>query len=198
MKVNFLLIIVLFLFIGSVNATAKLEPQVLVMQVADETILRLQRDKVLIDKDPKYVHKVIDELLLPHFDFKKMSKWVLGKYWRKAKPAQRDAFTDEFKSLLVRTYANALLEYSEQKIKYLPFRGKLESGDVTVRSEIDQPGGFPIPINYRLHLLTNQWKVYDVSIDEISLIANYRSSFSRQIRKSGIDKLIQRLADKNQ
>jgi phospholipid transport system substrate-binding protein len=122
---------------------------------------------------------------------------VLGKHWRKAKADQRVAFTNEFKSLLVRTYSNALLEYADQTIKYLPFRDSQDAGDVTVRSEIEQPGGFPVPINYRLYLKAGEWKVYDVYIDDISLIANYRSSFSREIRKIGIDKLIQKLADKN-
>jgi len=197
MKV-YISIFAVLLFLGlPLIATANIDPQALVEQVADKTIKRLKKDRALIDKEPKYINAVIDELLIPHFDFERMARWVLGKHWRKAKPDQRQAFVGEFKSLLIRTYASSLREYSDQNIKYLPFRGKLDSGDVTVRSEIEQPGGFPIPINYRLYLKTNEWLVYDISIDDISLIANYRSSFSRQIRKSGIDKLIQKLADKN-
>ena len=197
MKVFISLFTVLLLLGFPLNASAKIEPQALVEQVADKTIQRLKKDRELIDKEPKYIHAVIDELLIPHFDFERMARWVLGKHWRKAKPDQRQAFVGEFKSLLIRTYASSLREYSDQTIKYLPFRGKLDSGDVTVRSEIEQPGGFPIPINYRLYFKTDHWLVYDISIDDISLIANYRSSFSKQIKRSGIDKLIQKLADKN-
>lgn len=197
MKVFIIFFTVLLFFGSPLSASANIEPQALVEDVADRTIQRLKKDKDLIDKEPNYINSVIDELLIPHFDFERMARWVLGKHWRKAKPNQRQAFVGEFKSLLVRTYASSLREYSDQKIKYLPFRGQLDSGDVTVRSEIEQPGGFPIPINYRLYLKTDQWLVYDISIDDISLIANYRSSFSRQIKRSGIDKLIQTLADKN-
>jgi len=178
-------------------ASDEIKPQALVEQVSDETLLRLKRDKVLIDKDPKYINTLIYELVLPHFDFERMSRWVLGKHWRTSKSNQQKAFTEEFKSLMVRTYANSLREYSEEKISYFPFRGNLETGDVMVRSEIKQPGGIPIPINYQLHLQGDQWKVYDITIDDVSLITNYRSSFSREIRQHGIDKLIKKLSDKN-
>lgn len=175
----------------------KLGPQALVQQVANQTLERIKRDSVEIDKNPAHIHALIDELLMPHFDFQRMSRWVLGKHWRKTNAEQKIAFVMQFKSLLVRTYATSLKEYSDEKIHYLPFRGSLASGDVTVRSEILQPGGFPIPINYRLYLKGDKWMVYDIAIDGISLISNYRSSFSRQIRRGGIDKLIQKLADKN-
>lgn len=197
MKVSVYFIAVLLFFGSSLEVSANIDPQALVQQVADKTIERLKKDKALIDKEPKYINKVIDELLIPHFDFERMARWVLGKYWRKATKDQKQSFVKEFKSLLVRTYAGSLREYSDQVIKYLPFRGDLASGDVMVRSEIEQPGGFPIPINYRLYLKASEWLVYDVTIDDVSLIANYRSSFSREIRKSGIDKLIQKLAEKN-
>lgn len=189
----------LILFSGCLfsNAFAATEPQVLVQTVADETIARIKKDKDLIQKDPKYIHVVINELLIPHFDFETMSQWVLGKYWRSASAEQKKAFTEEFKSLLIRTYANSLLEYTDQTIKYLPFRDSLEQGDVTVRSEVEQPGGFPIPINYKLHIRSADWKVYDITIDDISLIANYRTSFGKEIRKSGLDELIKTLSSKN-
>ena len=200
MKMRLFFIVVIF-FLGSCLSIASakvIEPQALIQQVADQTIARIKKDKAILAKDPKYIHQLIDELLMPHFDFDRMSRWVLGKHWRKATPDQRLAFTQQFKSLLVRTYATSLQEYSDEVINYSPFRGKLDSGDVTVRSEVELPGGFPIPINYRLYLKGDRWLVYDISIDEISLITNYRSSFSRQIRRSGLDNLIQTLADKSQ
>lgn len=197
MKVSVFFVAILLYFGSFVVVSASMEPQALVEDVAGKTISRLKEDKDLIEKDPKYVHSVIDELLIPHFDFERMARWVLGKHWRRATADQKKAFVQEFKSLLIRTYSNSLQEYSDQTIKYLPFRDKIESGDVTVRSEIEQPGGFPIPINYSLYLKDNNWMVYDVSIDDVSLITNYRSSFSKEISKTGIDQLIQQLADKN-
>ena len=176
---------------------AGLEPQELIETVANKTLERVRQDKAKIKKDPSHINVLVNELVLPHFDFERMSKWAMGKYWRKANKTQRTQFIKEFKQLLIRTYATSLSEYSDQTIKYLPFRGKLSSGDVTVRSEVEQPGGFPIPIDYKLHKIDDDWKAYDVKIDEISLVANYRTSFSRQIRKSGIDALIKKLADKN-
>jgi len=178
-------------------AEAGLPPQELIESVANETIDRVKAEKQAIKKNPKHIHKLVNELVLPHFDFERMSKWALGKHWRKANKDQRTKFINEFRVLLVRTYATSLAEYTDQVIKFLPFRGKLKSGDVTVRSEVEQPGGFPIPIDYKLHLKGDSWKVYDVKIDDISLVANYRSSFSKEIRKKGLDTLIKTLAEKN-
>ncbi len=192
----FLLVVGLF-FVILPQAHAGLPPQELIETVANETIERVKADKDKIKKNPAHINALVDELVLPHFDFERMSKWAMGKYWRKATKEQRVKFVEEFKQLLIRTYATSLSEYSNQTIKYSPFRGKLSSGDVTVRSEVEQPGGFPIPIDYKLHKIGDDWKVYDVKIDEISLVANYRSSFSKQIRASGIDALIKKLADKN-
>lgn len=193
---KYLIAVCLSLFVLT-DAIAGMEPQKLIESVASKTLERVRADRELIKKDPKYIHQLVNELVLPHFDFESMSKWALGKYWRRASKQQRKDFIREFKSLLIRTYATSLSEYADQTIKYLPFRGKLSSGDVTVRSEVEQPGGFPVPIDYKLHIKGGEWKVYDVKIDDISLVANYRSSFSKQIRKSGLDALIKKLANKN-
>jgi len=173
------------------------DPQALVIATTDKVLAKLDTEQAQIKKNPKHIYNLIDDFVLPHFDFERMSRWVLGKYWRKASKSQQARFLNEFRTLLVRTYASSLLEFSSQKIVYLPFRGEIEKQDVTIRSEVDQPGSFPIPINYRLHVKDGKWLVYDVTIDDISLIANYRTSFSTEIRKNGIDKLISQLADKN-
>ncbi|HFE38175.1 MAG TPA: ABC transporter substrate-binding protein [Gammaproteobacteria bacterium] len=196
-KVSSFFIAVILFFGSQLSFATAIGPQALVKQVAEKTIGRIKADREKIKENPKYLHVVIDELLMPHFDFERMSRWVLGKYWRKASASQKKAFVEQFKSLLVRTYASSLQEYSDELITYAPFRGNLASGDAVVRSEVAQPGGFPIPINYRLYLKNDQWLVYDISIDDVSLVANYRSSFSRQIRRGGIDNLIKKLADKN-
>lgn len=173
-------------------------PQQLVENTAQKVLDKLKEDSEKIKNDPNYIHGLVDEYVLPHFDFERMSMWVLGKHWRRADAKQRERFVDEFRTLLVRTYATSLSEFTDQKLSYLPMRGSEAEGDVTVRSEVEQPGGFPIPINYKLHKKGNDWKVYDVTIDDISLIANYRTSFNREIRQMGLDKLINTLAERNQ
>ena len=199
-KLNNYLLTVCLLFLAlpyTAVAQAAIDPQELIETVATKTLERVRQDKDKIKKDPNHINVLVNELVLPHFDFERMSKWAMGKYWRKANKTQRAQFVKEFNQLLIRTYATSLSEYSDQAIKYLPFRGKISSGDVTVRSEVEQPGGFPIPIDYKLHKIGDDWKAYDVKIDDISLVANYRTSFSKQIRQSGIDALIKKLADKN-
>ena len=172
-------------------------PQDLVQQTAEKMLSKLRDERQVIDQHPGRIYDLVEEIVLPHFDFERMSSWVLGKYWRRATPEQRRHFTEEFRNLLVRTYAKSLSSYTDNKITYLPFRGSAGQDDVTVRTEVDQPGGFPIPIDYSLYLKGGEWKVYDVTIDGVSLVTNYRTTFANQIRQDGLDKLIATLADRN-
>ena len=127
-----------------------------------------------------------------------MTKLALGRYWRRASGPQHGELVDEFRNLLIRTYQSSLAQYSGQKIQYLPFNGDVGSGDVTVKTEVEQKGAPPIPIDYSLRLESGAWKVYDVTIDGVSLVTNYRTTFANQIRRDGLDKLIASLADRNQ
>jgi phospholipid transport system substrate-binding protein len=172
-------------------------PEDLVAKTTDKitSVLRAEQDK--IKASPKRLYEIVDEVVLPHFDFERMSRWALGKYWRKAKKNERTQFTGEFRSLLVRTYAKALNDNYNQKIDMLPVRMRKEGKEATVRTEVQQAGGFPIPIDYKMYIKGDAWKVYDVSVDAISLVANYRTSFATEIRKDGLPKLIARLADRN-
>jgi phospholipid transport system substrate-binding protein len=182
---------------GSGAALAIQSPQVLVQQTADQMLGKLRAERQVIDQHPGRIYDLVDEIVLPHFDFERMSQWVLGKYWRSATPDQRKRFVDEFRNLLVRTYAKSLSSYQDNKITYLPLRSTPQDTDVKVRTEVDQPGGFPIPIDYSLYLKGDEWKVYDVTIDGVSLVTNYRTTFANQIRQNGLDKLIATLADRN-
>ena len=172
----------------------------LVQKTAVQVTNRILADRPLIDNDPQHLQSLITELMLPHIDFKRMSRWVLGKHWRRASDEQREQFINEFRQLILRTYSTALLEFSDQKVKVLPVRASADAEDVTVRTEIQPRQGPAIPIAYDLYLDQNrQWKVYDVTIDGISLISNYRSSFSTQIRRNGgIDALLAQLQARNQ
>ncbi len=179
-------------------AHAAMSPQDLVKQTSQRMLQALRDEKAQIKKNPEHLRKLVDEIVLPHFDFRKMSRLVLGRYWRRASDGQQAKFVDEFRTLLVRTYTTALSEYTDQTINYLPFKGDPGSGDVTVRTEVQQRGGSPIPIDYSLMREDSEWKVYDVTISGISLVINYRSSFASEIRHAGLDGLIDKLHNRNQ
>lgn len=186
-----------FLLFSSASFAESQGPQELVKQAADKMLAKLKEERQVIDKQPGRIYELVSSIVLPHFDFETMAKRVLGKHWKDASETQRTRFTEEFRTLLVRTYAKSLTEYTDQQITYLPLKGDVKAGDVTVRSEVSQPGGFPIEITYGLHQVSSEWKVYDVTIDKVSLATNYRTSFSNEVRQGGIDKLIEKLADRN-
>jgi phospholipid transport system substrate-binding protein len=172
--------------------------QKLVVETSKEIMARLEKEESVVRAESDRLYQIVDEMVLPHFDFTSMSQYVLGRYWRKASADQKKRFATEFQKLLVRTYSNALLEAIGKKITYLPLKSKKADADeVTVRTEVEQKGGFPIPIDYKMHFKNNEWKVWDVTIDNVSLVANYRTSFAKEIKDSGIDKLIDDIAERN-
>ena len=177
------------------SASAASTAEQLVKDTTDHVIMVLKEEREVIDKNPGRIYDIVNEFILPKFDFEKMSQRVLGKYWRTATPEQRSQFINEFQVLLVRTYATALREYSDQTIQFLPTRESAE--EATVRTQIEQSGSPPIPINYELYLKDGDWKVFDIAIDGVSLVINYRSTFTSEIKKNGVDGLIARLAKHN-
>lgn len=179
----------------SAYASAEPQAQALVRDTTRRVLEVLRRDKAEIRKDPQHIYQIVDDIILPHFDFTRMSQRVLGKYWPRATPDQQSRFVKQFQMLLVRTYATALREYTDQVIDFLPPRQ--HDDEISVRTQIKQSGGPPIPINYEMYHKSDGWKVYDVAIDGVSLVINYRSTFSSEIRHHGIDALIQRLAKHN-
>lgn len=185
------------LFLAAALAAAPSAEEI-VRTTTDQVVDRLVAQKAQLQAHPELIYDLIHELVIPHFDFSSMAKWVLGKNWREATPEQRDDFVNQFRTLLVRTYAKALLEYSEEKIRFLPTEQNPDSNLVVVKSEVAQPGGAgPIPINYRLHVSEGEWKVVDVAVDGVSLISTYRGSFASEIQKSGLDALIAKLVERN-
>jgi phospholipid transport system substrate-binding protein len=172
-------------------------PDALVKNVTEEVLTVLREDQALQAGDQHKAIKLIEEKIGPHFDFARMTQLAVGQGWRQAAPAQREALTREFRTLLVRTYANALTSYKDQTVDYKPTRPAGENGATMVRTQINQPSGQPIAVDYRLAKNTGQWKVFDVSIDHVSLVTNYRSSFSSELAKGGPDALIRTLREKN-
>ena len=170
-------LVVLLLLGNSMSlASASVAPGDLVESTANKLLETIKAEKESIDQNPKRIYQLVDEIVLPHFDFPRMAKRVLGKYWRSATPKQRKAFTLVFRDLLVRTYSNSLTEYTDQKITYLPVRQGSNAKKVTVRSEVELASGTPIEVAYSLATKKDRWMVYDIKIDGVSLVTNYRSS----------------------
>lgn len=185
------------LMLVSAASADTVAPDVLVKNTANDVLDIIKKDKDIQNGDMRKITALAEEKILPHFDFERMSRMVLGKYWSKASKEQQDQFITEFRSLLIRTYASALAKYRNQTIEYKPFRAQPSDTNVTVRTQILQPGGQPLPIDYSLVKADDAWKVYDVAIEGVSLVTNYRGQFSSEVRQSGMDGLIQKLAEKN-
>jgi len=175
---------------------AAIGPQELVQQTTAQTLSRLQSEQAALQQNPDGIYDLVKEIISPHFDFIRISSWVLGKHWRTASKEQKLRFVRAFRTLLIRTYGVALLDYTDQEIRYLPLRDDPTNGDVTVRSEVIQPNGGAVSLNFRLYKRNEAWKVYDISVDGISLVTNFRTSFATEIKQAGLDSLIQRLEDK--
>ena len=187
----------LFIVSGLVRANAQ-SAEDIVKSTADQVIKKIAENRAGLDAHPEQLYDLINDLVIPHFDFTSMSKWVLGNNWRQASDEQREKFVNEFRTLLVRTYARALLEYSDQQINYLPVQSDPNSNLVVVKTEVQSTGSPPVPIDYRMHVSNGGWKVVDVIVDGISLVATYRGSFASEIRKNGIDALISKLTERNE
>jgi phospholipid transport system substrate-binding protein len=173
------------------------DPLELVRETANKVLADVTANKDRLRAHPKQILALVEGTVAKHFDFRTMTQLALGRYWRQATDDQKDRLSAEFKDLLVRTYGSALLGYSGEEIQYLPIAGQTQADRVTIPTRVSQRGGPPIPINYRLHRDGGEWQVYDVVIDGISLVTNYRSSFSSEVRRGGIDGLIQTLAKRN-
>lgn len=157
----------------------------------------LVKEKANLDRDPERIYVLVEKILLPHFDFVGMSRFVVGKHWKAVTDPQRSAFVVSFKNLLVRTYAGALRNYTGRHINLLPERnGDQEDGKILIRSEVENPGGEPILVNYRLWQRGDAWLVYDVSVEGVSLLTNFRSQLSDEVSQYGMDETIRKMKEK--
>ena len=195
---RFLLNILVLAFATSFPAAAQdVAPDALVKNVTLEVVELITKDKEIKAGSRAKLIQVIEAKVLPHFNFNAMTALAMGQNWGKANPEQRKQLTDEFKTLLVRTYASALAAYSEQKFDFRPLRAKPTDTDVTVNVRVIQPGAQAVTIDYSMEKTANGWKVYDVMVGGVSLVANYRTEFGNTVRNSGIDGLIKDLQTKN-
>lgn len=168
----------------------------LVENTAEKMLSALENRRAEIERRPQLINELVDSILAPHFDFEQMTRLAVGRDWRNASPEQQQALTDSFRNLLVRTYAKSILKYSGQDIVYESARPGTRSGTVVVPTEVRAPGSAPIPIEYFMLERGSSWNVYDVVIDGVSMISNYRSQFRSTIASSGIDGLIEQLRAK--
>lgn len=190
----------LFLLIASLPPAAganTLPPDELVKSVATEVMAIIKADKDIQKGDQKKIYALVDAKVLPHFDFTRMTRLAVGRYWRDATPEQQQRLVKEFRDLLVRTYAMSLANYKNQTIEYKPLRLGPNDTDVTVKTVVLEPGRQPIPIDYQMVKTPDGWKVYDITVEGVSLVVNYRSSFAQEIQQGGMERLIQTLAEKN-
>jgi phospholipid transport system substrate-binding protein len=176
----------------------QMAPDALVKSVTDEVLDIIRKDKDIKAGSTKRAIELVEQKVLPHFNFTRMTALAVGKDWRQATPEQQKVLTVEFRDLLVRTYSNALIAYKNETVDYRPFKIQPGETDVTVRTQIHQAGARqPITLDYSLEKNGNAWKVYDVVVAGVSLVTNYRSSFATEIRNGGIDGLIKTLKAKN-
>ena len=193
-----LLSVVLGFFVAVSVALANEEaPDALIHKVTDDVLTIVRQDKDIRNGNTKKAIELVEAKVLPHFNFQRMTALAMGRDWNKANPEQKKRLADEFKTLLVRTYSNALTGYKDQTIRYKP--SKMQGGDteVLVRTEIVQPGNNPNPLDYSLEKQADGWKVYDVVVAGVSLVTNYRDTFNQEVRANGVDGLIETLAKKN-
>jgi phospholipid transport system substrate-binding protein len=186
------------LLVNSFSAIAEEStPDVLVKNVSQEVLTIIKQDKDIQAGNQKKILELVDAKVLPYFNFTHMTALAMGRNWSKATPEQQKTLTSEFRTLLVRTYSNALIKYKDQTLTYKPFRGQPNDTDVIVRTQINQPGGQPVGIDYSMEKIPEGWKVYDVAVGGVSLVTNYRDSFASEVKDNGVDGLIKTLVAKN-
>ena len=172
-------------------------PDTLVDNTAQEVLTIIRRDKDIQSGNKAKMLDLVETKILPHFNFMRMTRLAMGKNWRKAAPHQQREIVDQFRTLLVRTYYKALSVFSDHTIKVTPLKDIGGSTNVTVKTQVIQSHGQPVPINYSMEKTSNGWKVYDIIVEGVSLIINYRGSFNSQIRRGGVEGLLKTLAEKN-
>ena len=179
------------------GALAAESPDALVKRTAEDVMAIVKNDKDIQAGNQDKIFALAEEKILPNFNFDRVSRLVRGKNWTKATPDQKAAFQTEFRTLLLRTYATALSKFKNQTIEYKPLRLADGANTAAVKTVILQPGGQPIAVDYALEKQADNWKVYDIVIEGVSLVTNYRGQFTQEIRQNGLDSLIKKLAEKN-
>lgn len=207
-KTLFLLQLSLLLFFSAANASEN-DPTMMLEQVSQQLFIQLKSEQDIIEQRPQRLFELVDEIIGPHVNFIRVSRWVLGKYWRQATSEQKKLFILEFHTLLIRFYIAALLvepkeldklfAHTDNLIHFKPAAVNHNQDKVRVHAEVHLPSGMRIPVIFRMHLSKKkQWKIVDLTVDGISLVSTYRSSFATEIRRNDLDKMLTDLTERNQ
>ena len=162
-------------------------------EAADELLARLEADEAHYSENPDDLRDLVDELLVPLIDFEVTARWVLGRHWNSSSDEQRKAFQDEFQRMLMRFYSSALLEFDAWELRFQPMQRDEGRPLGTVRAEAIPDSGSPVPVNFRVILRDGEWRVFDVSLQGISAVTNYRSNFGPIIQREGMDALLTKM-----
>jgi len=190
--------LVLLLLLSCASAFAQEDsPDALIKSVTEDVLTIVRQDKDIQSGNTKKAIELVEAKVLPHFDFLRMTSLAVGRDWKDATSEQKKQLAEEFKTLLVRTYSNALTAYKDQTVRYKPTKMQAGDTDVRVRTEVVQPGNKPIALDYSVEKQADAWKVYDVAVSGISMVSNYRDSFAQEVRANKIEGLIKMLATKN-
>ncbi|OGS80538.1 MAG: hypothetical protein A2Z94_01820 [Gallionellales bacterium GWA2_55_18] len=196
MKDLFKVVVGLLCVVGFAQAEV-IAPDALIKTTAEEVISIVKQDKDIQAGNQKKILALVDAKVLPHFDFTRMTQLSVGKSWRAATPEQKQALVAEYRNMLVRTYTKAFTVYRDQTIDVKPFKMAADATEVTIKTNIIKPGAQPIPVNYEMAKTADGWKVFDLTIEGVSLVTSYRGTFNSEIQEKGIDGLIKTLSDKN-
>ena len=190
-------LLLLLVALVATSAFAQEAPDALVKRVSQEALSIIKSDPRVQAGDQAHIRDLIESKIAPHFDMDRMTALAAGRAYRQATPEQKKRLADEFRTLLIRTYANALNQYRDQTLAYEPLRAEPSAAEVTVRTQVNRPGQTPVSIDYSMEKTPSGWKAYDVIVGGVSLVTNYRDEFTQQVREGGIDGLIRALAAKN-
>jgi len=182
----------------SLPVLAEVAPDVLARNTTDEVVSIVKKDPDFKRANSRKIDNLVEAKILPHFDFERMTRLAVARNWNSATPEQQTKLVNEFRTLLVHTYAASISSVADYKIDVLPVRMAAGDTDVTVDTTVTRPGTAPITISYRMENKGGSWLVYDVVVENVSLVTNYRSNFNSEVRRSGIDGLIQALVRRNQ
>lgn len=175
----------------------QLAPEELVQKITGDVLEAVKSDKRLAAGDKEKALELAEEKILPYVDFAEATRLAVGRSWGQASAEQKKRLVSEFRDMLVRTYSNAIGAYEGQSLKVLPSRGKHDPQDATVRTQFVRAGAPPLPIDFQMHQVDGTWKVYDITVEGVSLVLTYRSEFDAVVRQHGIGGLIERLSQKN-
>ena len=186
----------LFCALGTARAEM-IAPDALIKSTVQDVVTIIKQDKDIQSGNQKKITALVDAKVVPHFDFVRMTQLAVGKNWRSATPEQKEALVTGFRNMLVRTYTKVFTVYRDQAIDVKPLKMAADETEVTVKTTISKPGTQSIPVDYEMKKAADDWKVFDISIEGVSMVMSYRGTFTSQIQQNGIDGLIKTLSDKN-